>query len=72
MVAILVTGTNQGIGLGVVRELSKKDVDVFATVRDPYSSGADELKEVAAQNPRVHIVKLELNEQSIEVLRPFL
>jgi len=67
MTSVLVTGTNQGIGLGLVRLLSKREdvVNVFATVRDPESPGTAELKKLAS--PKVHIIKLELNEASISV-----
>jgi len=69
MVSVLVTGTNQGIGLGLVGQLAKRsDIHhIFATVRDPAISGAGDLKRLASANPAIHIVKLELNESSIAV-----
>jgi NAD(P)-dependent dehydrogenase (short-subunit alcohol dehydrogenase family) len=69
MVSVLVTGTNQGIGLGLIRQLAKRsDIHhIFATVRDPESSGTADLKRLASRDPAIHIVKLELNESSIAV-----
>jgi NAD(P)-dependent dehydrogenase (short-subunit alcohol dehydrogenase family) len=74
MVSVLVTGTNQGIGLGLVRQLAKRSyVDhIFATVRDPESSGVADLKTLASENPSIHIIKLELNEASINVNSSFI
>lgn len=70
MVSVLVTGTNQGIGLGLVRQLSQgSDIEhIFATVRDPESSAVADLKAVASMNKSIHIIKLELSEASINVV----
>ena len=69
MVSILITGTNQGIGLGIVGQLAKHpDVDyIFATVRDPASPASDELKKLESTSSKVHVIKLELNEASAAV-----
>lgn len=69
MVSIMVTGTNQGIGFGLVRELVKRsDVDqIFATARDPNSAACADLVGLQAASPKLHIIKLELNEESAAV-----
>jgi NAD(P)-dependent dehydrogenase (short-subunit alcohol dehydrogenase family) len=72
MASILVTGTNQGIGFGIVEQLAKRDdVDhVFATVRDPTGSSSSELQTLASSLPKIHIIKLELSEASAAVRIP--
>jgi NAD(P)-dependent dehydrogenase (short-subunit alcohol dehydrogenase family) len=70
MVSVLVTGTNQGIGLGLVKELDKhSDVNhVFATVRDPNNSSANaNLNQLVSASSKIHIIKLELTEESAAV-----
>jgi NAD(P)-dependent dehydrogenase (short-subunit alcohol dehydrogenase family) len=69
MTSVLVTGTNQGIGFGLVEQLAKRpDVDqVFATVRDPTGDSSTELRNFVSTTPKVHIIKLELNEASATV-----
>src|SRR5438876_1577427 len=53
----LVTGSNRGIGLALVKKLAaRKDVVVFATVRDPSKLG--ELDKIIAQHPNIHIIQL--------------
>ncbi|GMR62539.1 hypothetical protein PMAYCL1PPCAC_32734 [Pristionchus mayeri] len=66
MVAVLVTGANRGIGLGLVRQLVKEpSVDiVIATARDV--GKAVDLK--AIDSPKLHLLKLEIvDEKSIAV-----
>jgi len=54
----LVTGSNRGIGLEFVKQLSqRKNITIFATARNPEK--ATELNALAAANPNVHIFKLE-------------
>ena len=69
MVSALVTGTNQGIGFGIVQQLAKRaDVDhVFATVRNPESDSVADLKKLASSSGKIHVIKLELNEESAKV-----
>jgi len=69
MTAIMVTGTNQGIGFGLVRELVRRlDVDqIFATVRDPKSAACVDILKLHATVPKLHVIKLELNEESTAV-----
>jgi NAD(P)-dependent dehydrogenase (short-subunit alcohol dehydrogenase family) len=55
----LVTGGNRGIGLALVKQLAaRKNVVVFATVRDPSKPG--DLEKVVAQHNNVHIIQLRL------------
>ena len=69
MTSVLVTGTNQGIGFGIVEQLSKRhNVDhIFATVRNPDSDSVADLKKLAAASGKIHIIKLEINEESAAV-----
>eukprot|EP01117_Protostelium_nocturnum_P017552 TRINITY_DN7165_c1_g1_i1.p1 TRINITY_DN7165_c1_g1~~TRINITY_DN7165_c1_g1_i1.p1 ORF type:complete len:249 (+),score=59.71 TRINITY_DN7165_c1_g1_i1:595-1341(+) len=55
--AWFISGSNRGIGLELVNQLSqRKDAIIFAGVRDP--SNAKDLKALADKNPNIHIVKL--------------
>lgn len=67
MKRILITGSNRGIGLELVREyLKQDDTQVFATCRSPES--ADDLNQLAAQHPqRIIVVSLDVSDrQSIQ------
>jgi len=70
MATVLVTGTNQGIGFGLVQELVKRsDVSqIFATVRDPTSSASAELVDLAKTAKNLHVIKMVLKEDAIAVL----
>jgi NAD(P)-dependent dehydrogenase (short-subunit alcohol dehydrogenase family) len=70
MVTVLVTGTNQGIGFGIVQQLAKRsDVSqIFATVRDPTSSASAEVVELAKTTKNLHVIKMVLKEDAIAVL----
>jgi len=57
---ILVTGSNRGIGLALVQEFAGKGWNVIATCRTPKK--ADELKALAAANPRVIIEQLDVTD----------
>ena len=61
---ILITGSNRGIGLELVRHyLLQDDTLIFATCRNP--SHATDLQAVATQYPnRVHIVQLDVIDQA--------
>jgi NAD(P)-dependent dehydrogenase (short-subunit alcohol dehydrogenase family) len=64
---ILITGSNRGIGLELVRHyLLQDDTLIFATCRNP--SHANDLRDIADENSeRVHIVQLDvINQASIE------
>lgn len=67
MKRILITGSNRGIGLELVRHyLFQDDTLIFATCRNP--SSASDLQAITKQHPnRVHIVPLDvINQVSIE------
>lgn len=59
---IMITGSNRGVGLALVKEyLSRKDVHIFATCRNPDS--ADDLQSLKAKNPgALTIVTLDIND----------
>jgi len=61
---ILVTGTNRGIGLELVRQLiasSAPPKNLFVTCRDP--SSATELNEIIKGNSSVHVIKLDVQNE---------
>jgi NAD(P)-dependent dehydrogenase (short-subunit alcohol dehydrogenase family) len=61
MPAVLVTGTNRGIGLEFVKQYSADDWQVLATARDP--SSANELQKIAeASARRVKVLKLDVTD----------
>ncbi|KAF7325988.1 NAD(P)-binding protein [Mycena kentingensis (nom. inval.)] len=58
----LVTGTNRGIGLGLVKTLATRpDVVVFAGARNPTSAS---LVELSAAHSNVHPIKLTLGDEA--------
>jgi len=61
---ILITGSNRGIGLELVRHyLLQDDTLIFATCRNP--AQADDLQSIANQQPdRVHIIQLDVIDQA--------
>ncbi|XP_014289418.1 C-signal [Halyomorpha halys] len=63
MKSVLITGTNRGIGLGLVKSLlASKNVPqrIIATCRKP--AEAKELQEISEKNSNVHIVQFDLND----------
>ncbi|XP_060110149.1 C-signal-like [Heteronotia binoei] len=65
--SVLVTGSNRGIGLELVRQLSEKRNHpewIFAMCRDPEGPCAQDLKDVAAKHPEVKIILLEVTDSS--------
>ncbi|XP_058011464.1 C-signal-like isoform X2 [Ahaetulla prasina] len=63
--SVLVTGSNRGLGLELVRQLVKKSNPpkwIFATCRDPAGSGAQDLKSLAAEHPQIVIIALDTND----------
>ncbi|KAL8194861.1 UNVERIFIED_CONTAM: hypothetical protein K2H54_037256, partial [Gekko kuhli] len=65
--SVLVTGSNRGIGLELIRQLvgnSKRPEWIFATCRDPEGPRAQELKKLAAQHHEVKIIALDVTDPS--------
>lgn len=57
MVNYVITGSNKGIGLGLVKAIAKEpNSRVFATVRDP--SKSTELNDFAKEHSNVEVIKL--------------
>ena len=64
MSTVLITGTNRGIGLGLVRSYAADGWDVIACCRNPDS--ADDLNEIAKlTGGRVHVERLDLADHDI-------
>ncbi|XP_042293706.1 C-factor-like [Sceloporus undulatus] len=65
--SVLVTGSNRGIGLEIVRQLLEKKnhaEKIFATCRDPEGPGAQNLRNLAAKHPEVEIIQLDTSDPS--------
>ncbi|EZA53164.1 C-factor [Ooceraea biroi] len=62
MRSILVTGCNRGLGLGLVKRLTKLPTppDIFATCRD--ANKATELRALAEKSSNVHIIEIDLTD----------
>lgn len=63
--SVLITGSNRGIGLELVRQFTKRASPphhIFAACRKPDS--AKELKELAASHTNLHIVQLDVTDYS--------
>ncbi|XP_066594546.1 C-signal [Prorops nasuta] len=60
MRSILVTGSNRGLGLGLIRHLTKRPgtAKIFATCRN--AAKAEELQEIAEKSGKVHIIEIDL------------
>uniref|UniRef100_A0A8B9NJS3 C-factor n=1 Tax=Accipiter nisus TaxID=211598 RepID=A0A8B9NJS3_9AVES len=59
--SVLVTGSNRGIGLELVRQLAaspRPPQHIFATCRDPEGPRGKALQELAAQHPSIKLVQL--------------
>ena len=64
---ILITGTNRGIGLELVKQYAEKGWDVIATARNP--DKADELQALAKKHKKVVVEKLDVSDvKAIETL----
>src|SRR5690606_21074466 len=59
---VFITGANRGIGLEFVRQYADRGWTVIATARNP--DGADELKALAKENPRIVIEQLDVTEHA--------
>jgi NAD(P)-dependent dehydrogenase (short-subunit alcohol dehydrogenase family) len=55
---VLITGSNRGLGLEFVKQYAAAGWNVIATARDV--TGAKELRELAARNPRITVERLDL------------
>ncbi|XP_070616436.1 C-signal-like isoform X2 [Erythrolamprus reginae] len=65
--SVLVTGSNRGIGLEMVKQLAKKVNPpkwIFATCRDPEGPRSQDLKNLAAQRQEVVIIPLNITDPS--------
>lgn len=65
--SVLVTGSNRGIGLEMIRQLlgnSNRPEWIFATCRDPEGPRAQELKNVAAKYQGVKILPMDTRDPS--------
>ncbi|XP_044283989.1 uncharacterized oxidoreductase C663.09c-like [Varanus komodoensis] len=63
--SVLVTGSNRGIGLELVKQLvaaSNRPQWIFATCRDPDGPRAQDLKNLALQNQGVEITQLDTSQ----------
>jgi NAD(P)-dependent dehydrogenase (short-subunit alcohol dehydrogenase family) len=56
---ILVTGSNRGVGLALVKEFAGKGWNVIATARNPQD--ATELNELAKANPKISVDQLDVS-----------
>ncbi|XP_026531726.1 uncharacterized protein LOC113417511 [Notechis scutatus] len=64
---ILVTGTNQGIGFGLVKELVKTNPfpgHIFATCMNPRGPESKALQNFASQHDNIHVVQLDVTDLS--------
>ncbi|XP_042293581.1 C-factor-like [Sceloporus undulatus] len=64
---ILVTGSNRGLGLELVKQLAEKNSHaekIFATCRDPEGPGAQDLRNLAAKHQQIKIIRLDTSEPS--------
>lgn len=65
--SVLVTGSNRGLGLEMVRQLagkSNRPERIFATCRDPEGPRAQDLKNLAAKNRCITILQMDTNDPS--------
>ncbi|XP_053127519.1 C-factor-like isoform X2 [Hemicordylus capensis] len=65
--SVLVTGSNRGIGLELVKRFLAKPNPpkvVFATCRDPVGARAQELRTLASKHPNLAILQLETTDEA--------
>uniref|UniRef100_A0A8C5SAN5 C-factor-like n=1 Tax=Laticauda laticaudata TaxID=8630 RepID=A0A8C5SAN5_LATLA len=65
--SVLVTGSNRGLGLQLIRHLTGKSNPpkwIFATCRDPAGPHAQDLKDLAAKNLQIVIITLDTTDPS--------
>ncbi|KAH0619581.1 hypothetical protein JD844_000304, partial [Phrynosoma platyrhinos] len=72
--SVLVTGSNRGIGLELVRQLAEMTdppEHIFATCRNPKGAKGKALHDLADKHPNIHVVQLEVeNQSSVESAMP--
>ncbi|XP_015495175.1 short chain dehydrogenase gsfK-like isoform X2 [Parus major] len=64
---VLLTGSNRGIGLELVKQLlgsPRPPAWIFATCRDPEGPRAQELRDLASKHPNLVLVKLDVENPS--------
>ncbi|XP_062997260.1 C-signal-like [Elgaria multicarinata webbii] len=67
MHSVVVTGSNRGIGLELIKQLAEKSNRpewIFATCRNPEGPHTQELKNLAAKYQRIEIIPLDTSEPS--------
>ncbi|XP_032086416.1 C-factor-like [Thamnophis elegans] len=65
--SVLVTGSNRGIGLEIIKQLAEKSNPpqwIFATCRDPEGSRSQDLRNLAAQHQEIVIIPLNITDPS--------
>uniref|UniRef100_A0A8C5RKQ1 C-factor-like n=1 Tax=Laticauda laticaudata TaxID=8630 RepID=A0A8C5RKQ1_LATLA len=65
--SVLVTGSNRGIGLEMIKQLAKKSNPpqwIFATCRDPEGPRTQDLRNLAAQHQEIVIIPLNITDPS--------
>ncbi|XP_042299947.1 uncharacterized oxidoreductase C663.09c-like, partial [Sceloporus undulatus] len=65
--SVLVTGSNRGIGLELVRQLAEMTdppEHIFATCRNPEGPKGKALHDLADKHPNIHVIQLEVESQS--------
>ncbi|XP_048371155.1 C-factor-like [Sphaerodactylus townsendi] len=65
--SVLVTGSNRGIGLEMVKqlvEMTDPPEHIFATCRDPTGPKGKVLRDLADKHSRIHVIQLEVEDQS--------
>jgi len=65
---ILVTGSNRGIGLELVKQLAEKtgeEAHIYATCREPEGTRAEALRDLATRHPgRITLIKLDMSDEA--------
>ncbi|XP_063168779.1 C-signal-like [Candoia aspera] len=64
---VMVTGSNRGIGFGLVKELVKMNPPpdhIIATCRNPTGSEGKALQDLATKCPNIHVVQLDVTDHS--------
>nr|XP_056718674.1 C-factor-like [Euleptes europaea] len=65
--SVLLTGSNRGIGLEMVKqlvEMTDPPEHIFATCRNPAGPQGKALRDLADKHSRIHVIQLEVEDQS--------